>query len=212
MSPELVLAACGISLGSYLLGSVPFGLLLARGLAGVDVRAGGSGNIGATNVARLAGKGLGLLTLVLDAAKGAAAVLVAGLLVAPAVTGEHAGLDLIQAGWWPAALAGASALVGHCFPIWLRFRGGKGAATALGVLLVVSPWSALAGGLVFALLVLALRISSLGSLAAVIVVVPTAFLTAGAVNGWLVLFMGVLVVARHHENIRRLLSGSERRI
>ena len=150
MSP--LWSAAALAAAGYLLGSIPFGLLVARAARGVDVRAAGSGNIGATNVARVAGVGPGLLVLFLDAAKGALAVLLARALLPGAL--------LVQ------ALVGLLAVVGHVAPVWLGFRGGKGVATALGVLGVLVPAAAVAGVLAYALVFLYSRISSLGSLVA----------------------------------------------
>ena len=143
---------------SYLSGSVPFGLLIARAVTGADVRTVGSGNIGATNVARAAGRGAAIATLVCDALKGLLPV----LLVARVIP---------ESGWAQAACA-VAAVLGHCFPLWLRFRGGKGVATGLGVALGLAPVAALAGGLAWLLFYRLLRISSVGSLAGV------------AVSGW----------------------------
>jgi len=141
--------AAGLVLLGYLSGSIPFGLLLVRASRGVDVRAQGSGNIGATNVARVAGKGLGAVVLVLDALKGALPVLLAA-----AVEGNGA----------VPALVGVAAFAGHVAPPWLGFRGGKGVATALGVLAVLAPRAALAGAVTWAVVLAVLRISSVGSL------------------------------------------------
>jgi acyl phosphate:glycerol-3-phosphate acyltransferase len=181
--------------GGYLLGSIPFGLVLAR-LAGLgDLRQIGSGNIGATNVLRAGGKGVAALTLILDAAKGTAAVLLA------ARFGE------------PAALAaGLGAFLGHVFPAWLGFKGGKGVATYLGVLIGLY-WPA---ALVFAATWLAVafvtRYSSLAALTAVVASV----LALAAMGEWrlaaLFLLLGGLLYARHAENIGRLARGEETRI
>src|SRR5713101_4121286 len=134
----------------YLLGSIPFGLILARILGRGDVRRAGSGNIGATNVARVAGPAAGVVTLVLDVAKGSAAVLLAAHF-----TGDSTLWMMI---------AGICALAGHCFPIWLRFRGGKGVATAAGVFLVMSPFAFLSAIAVFIFVVVVWRYISLGSI------------------------------------------------
>jgi glycerol-3-phosphate acyltransferase PlsY len=182
---------------SYLLGSIPFGLILTRLGGAGDVRSIGSGNIGATNVLRTGRKELALATLVLDAGKGAVAVLVARQLF------DNEALT---------ALAGTSAFLGHLFPVWLSFKGGKGVATFYGVLLAaawpVGLMSAAAWILVFALT----RISSLSALLAASVAVPVAWLMGQPmpVIG-LTAFMAALVLVRHHENIGRLLRGQEPR-
>src|SRR5919197_6134389 len=156
-------AAALVVLG-YLSGSVPFGVLLTRWTRGVDVRTQGSGNIGATNVARVAGKRLGVAVLVLDALKGALPVVVAMAIFSQAPKTN--------------AAVGLAAFLGHVFPVWLKLKGGKGVATALGVLLVLTPWSALAGFLVYAALFGVWRISSIGSLAGGVTAVVIAFVTA----------------------------------
>src|SRR5438067_970204 len=138
-------------LASYLAGSAPFGLLVTRIASGKDVRTVGSGNIGATNVARAAGRAAALVTLLLDALKGFLPVLLAGRTLAEP---------------WAAAACGVAAVIGHCFPVWLRFRGGKGVATGLGVALALSPLAAACGAAVWVLLYKLLRISSVVSLAA----------------------------------------------
>src|SRR5215211_7879680 len=144
-----------VVLVAYLLGSIPFGYLLVRLFVGGDVRETGSGGTGATNVTRRAGKGVGVLTLLLDLLKGAAAVLVARALPG---AGE-------VAQWWVCA-AGAAAVLGHVFPVWLRFRGGKGVATGLGVFLMLAPLATLCAALIFAVVVWLWRYVSLGSMAA----------------------------------------------
>ncbi len=182
--------------GAYLLGSIPFGLLLGRALGGVDVRAAGSGNIGATNVARTAGKAAGGLVLALDAAKGAA----------PISIGQHG----LEAPISVVVVAGLFAVLGHVFPVWLRFRGGKGVATALGVFLALSPLATSSAIAVFALIFALRRVVSLGSLIASVALVP---LVAGLDGRREVLALTVLVaglvVVRHRGNIRRLLSRQE---
>jgi acyl phosphate:glycerol-3-phosphate acyltransferase len=198
MSPSA--AGWASVIGGYLLGSIPFGLVLARRVAGIDVRDTGSGNIGATNVARSAGRGLGLTTLLLDAGKGAVAVWAAA-----ALTGEPR-----DAGW-PAA-AGLAAFLGHVFPPWLRFRGGKGVATGFGIFLVLSPVAALAATVAFGVAFAASGMASVGSL--------TAALTAAGVAAWadgpgspvarVALVVLAVVLLRHHDNLRRILRGEER--
>lgn len=179
----------------YLLGTIPFGLVLTR-LAGLgDVRAIGSGNIGATNVLRTGNKGLAAATLLLDGGKGAVAVLVFA----------HWGPD-------PALLAGLFAVVGHNFPVWLKFKGGKGVATTLGTLLAFS-WPV--GGamcLTWLAIALASRYSSLAALVALAAGPGFAFWFADHRAVVLAALLGLLGIARHHANIRRLLSGQEPRI
>ncbi len=182
----------------YLAGSIPFGVLVTRWARGVDVRAEGSGNIGATNVARVAGKKLGILVLALDALKGALPVILA-LRMMPDSPRVH-------------VAAGFAAFLGHCYPVWLKLHGGKGVATALGVLLVLVPLAALAGAAVYGLVVVTTRVSSLGSLTAGVVAVATAVFTARApeyavLSGLLFAFM----LWTHRSNIRRLVRHTERR-
>jgi glycerol-3-phosphate acyltransferase PlsY len=186
------------ALGGYLVGSIPFGLLLTRAAGLGDIRAIGSGSIGATNVLRTGSKGLAAATLLLDAAKGAGAVLLARRLV---------GADA-------ALLAGAGAMIGHLFPLWLGFRGGKGVATGLGVLLAVSWPVALAALATWLAVALVFRISSLAALAACVAAPIVAWTLSGG-GGRTVLLIALLalaVVAKHHANIRRLLDGTEPKI
>jgi len=179
----------------YLLGSIPWGLLLTR-LAGFgDIRRIGSGNIGATNVLRTGSKGLAALTLLLDLGKGLAAV-------------------LIGAAWGPqAALAAAGAVVlGHMFPVWLRFHGGKAVATALGVLLALAwPVAVIAAALWLATAVL-FQYSSLAALVAAAAAPVLAAALVDPARAWLIAGIALLIVLRHHENIRRLIAGTESRI
>src|SRR5262247_1105249 len=139
---------------AYLLGSIPFGYLIVKLTRGADIRETGSGGTGATNVSRRAGKSAGVVTLALDALKGAAAVLVARWL-----TGET-GTS------WVVAAAAALAVVGHCYPVWLKFKAGKGVATGLGVFLAIAPWAVLAAVAVFIVIVWRTRYVSLGSIVA----------------------------------------------
>jgi glycerol-3-phosphate acyltransferase PlsY len=179
---------------AYLCGSIPFGLLIARAATGKDVRTVGSGNIGATNVARAAGRPAAVATLVLDAVKGLVPVLLAARSGPP---------------WLPAACA-VAAVAGHCFPVWLKFRGGKGVATGLGVSLALAPWAALAGAAAWGVLYKLYRVSSVGSLAGVSVSLALAAATADrfAVSG--LAAVGAIIVVRHTGNIRRLLKNVER--
>lgn len=187
----------GAVAASYLSGSIPFGLLLVRAFAGKDVRAVGSGNIGATNVARAAGKPLAFATLALDAIKG----LVPALL-ATRFAGE---LGSPYAG----ALCGVAAVIGHCFPVWLSFRGGKGVATGLGVALALAPWAALAGAATWLVLYKLLRISSIGSLAGVLVAVVVAALTAPRPSLYGFAALALVILVRHKSNLERLVQKRE---
>lgn len=182
----------------YLAGSIPFGVLLTRWLRGVDVRQQGSGNIGATNVTRVAGKKLGAVVLLLDALKGALPVVLA-LRLLP-------GQPLVH------VLVGLSAVLGHVYPVWLKLHGGKGVATALGVLVVLVPLAALAGAVVYAVILAVWRVSSLGSLAAGATAVGTSALTARAPEyAGLSALLFVLMLWTHRGNIGRLLRRTERR-
>ena len=183
--------------GGYLLGSIPFGVIAAR-LGGLgDLRKVGSGNIGATNVLRTGRKDLALITLVGDGGKGAAAVLIAG-----AIWGADAG-----------ALAGGAAFTGHLFPVWLKFKGGKGVATFLGVLLAAAWPVGLAACATWLVVAFLARISSLSALTAAALAPLYAFLLhQPRVMIVVALFMAVLVFIRHHANIARLLKGQEPRI
>jgi glycerol-3-phosphate acyltransferase PlsY len=186
-----------LAFAGYLLGSIPFGLVLTR-LAGLgDIRRIGSGNIGATNVLRTGRKGLAAATLLLDAAKGAAAVLIGARLAGD-----------------PGLLAaGFGAILGHLFPVWLGFKGGKGVATGLGVLLAAAPLAGLGAALVWLGTALATRISSASALAACIAApVIAALLATPLPVEALVVVTAALIVGRHHANIRRLLAGTEPRI
>ena len=179
----------------YLLGSIPFGLLLARFGGKGDLRDIGSGNIGATNVLRTGSKGLAAATLLLDAAKGAIAVIVAQRL-------------------WPDAVnfAAAGAMIGHLYPVWLRFKGGKGVATFLGVLVPLLPVAALVYAIVWIGLLAVLRISSVAGMAAA----ASAPVTAAVVNEQslfpMLLGFALLVIWKHRENIGRLARGEEPRV
>ncbi|MBX5483657.1 MAG: glycerol-3-phosphate 1-O-acyltransferase PlsY [Myxococcaceae bacterium] len=183
---------------AYLSGSIPYGVIVTRLGRGVDVRSAGSGNIGATNVARVAGKKLGALVLVLDALKGTMPVLLA-LVTTPDLR-VHAAV-------------GVAAFLGHVFPPWLKFKGGKGVATALGVLAVLTPWAALGGFVIFVALVAIFRIASVGSLAGAMVTVALAWLISphweyAALSA--VLF--VMMLYTHRGNISRLIHRSEAKL
>src|SRR5262245_41029271 len=185
-----------VRLVGYLLGSIPFGLVLTR-LAGLgDIRQIGSGNIGATNVLRTGNKALAAATLLLDGGKGALAVLVARQLYGP-----HA-----------AIVAGAGAFLGHLVPVGLRFHGGKGVATTIGILLTIAWPVGLIACAVWLLTALLFRYSSLAALVAVAAAPIAAWFLANHQTAGLALFLAVIVWQRHHENIARLLKGEESRI
>jgi glycerol-3-phosphate acyltransferase PlsY len=189
-------------IGAYLAGSIPFGYLVGRFVLGVDVRQVGSGNIGGTNVARAGGRKLGIAVIVLDALKA-----IVPILIARRVLGDAPGAELVV------VAVAVAAFVGHLFPVWLGFRGGKGVATALGIFAVLAPWAAVAGIAVYAAAYLATRISSVGSLSGTIACAGTTF----ALNGpsrpvsWAGVALAALIFLRHRENIRRILSGEEKR-
>jgi len=192
-----------IAVASYLLGSIPFGYLLVRFFRGEDVRQSGSGNIGATNVARKSPV-LGVVTLVLDALKGSAAIMLASLFSARTIHGTV-----------PAALAALFVIVGHMFPVWLKCRGGKGVATGLGAFVMIAPKAVLIAVGVFVVVVLVFRYVSLGSITAVAAFPFLVWLLHEDGSARLALALmalaSLLIVMRHHENIRRLLAGTENR-
>ncbi|HEX8841763.1 MAG TPA: glycerol-3-phosphate 1-O-acyltransferase PlsY [Sphingomicrobium sp.] len=183
----------------YLLGSIPFGLILARLGGKGDIREVGSGNIGATNVLRTGSKGLAALTLLLDCLKGTAAVLVAHRLFGDPLN------DLAE------RYAAAGALVGHLYPVWLKFRGGKGVATFLGILIGLLPPAAVVYAVVWLGLLLTIRISSVAGMAAAISAPVTAAILHSSLFPMLLGF-ALLVVWKHRENILRLKAGTEPRI
>ena len=198
----------GIAIAAYLIGSVPMGYLLYRIFRRQDIRSVGSGNIGATNVLRAGGKALGAATFLLDMLKGCAAVWLGGWLGAllmPSVP-----LRTAQ------ALAALFAVLGHMFTCWLHFRGGKGVATGFGVFLVVSPWAALAAIGVFALVLAISRYVSVASIAgAASFPVFAWFLVAGSRPPFFFVAgaaVSLLIIVKHHQNIRRLIAGTESRI
>jgi acyl phosphate:glycerol-3-phosphate acyltransferase len=190
-----VLTLLAASVIGYLLGSIPFGLLLAWVAGYGDIRQIGSGNIGATNVLRTGNKGAAALTLLLDLAKGWVAVII----------GEAWGAD--------AALAAAGCvIIGHMFPLWLGFRGGKGVATALGVLIALAWPAALGAVLVWLAAALLLHYSSLASLVAAVAAAILAPFVADGVTAAVIAGIALLIILRHHANVRRLIAGTESRI
>jgi len=213
-----------IAVTSYLLGSIPFGYLLVRIFRGEDVRQSGSGNIGATNVSRKS-PALGILTLLLDAVKGSAAVLT-GLILSP-VLSERTAIAHIPWGTIlpasslaelavPATFATLCAVLGHMFPVWLKFRGGKGVATGLGSFALIAPKAVLAAAAIFVIVVLVFRYVSLGSIVAVALFPTLTWALREFGQAWLALLFvsltSLAIVLRHHENIRRLLTGTENRM
>lgn len=180
----------------YVLGSIPFGLILTRLAGKGDVRDVGSGNIGATNVLRAGGRGLAAATLVLDCLKATAAVLIAPRLF----------------GLGTESYAAAGALIGHLYPIWLRFRGGKGVATLLGILIALLPMAAAVYALVWVALLLTVRISSVAGLAAAASAPVTAAILGNEAYFPMLLGFALLVIWKHRTNIYRLRAGTEPRI
>jgi glycerol-3-phosphate acyltransferase PlsY len=185
----------------YLVGSIPFGLVLTR-LAGYgDIRQIGSGNIGATNVLRTGNKFLAFLTLLLDAGKGAFLIL-----IFDALGDWDSSMDFIK------LLLGLGAILGHCFPIWLKFKGGKGVSTTLGTLLATVPIVGLIACATWLVMALALRISSLSALTAMAIASIATFFIYGTAPAIIVLLIAALVFIRHKDNIKRILNGTEPRI
>ena len=211
----MVLASLLIVVAAYLLGSIPTGYLIFRLFRKEDIRQSGSGNIGATNVLRSGGKGLGAATFLLDMLKGCSAVWL-GALIAVMVAADHGSL-LPQASLRNLmALAALCAVLGHLFPVWLGFHGGKGVATGFGVFLVAAPWAALAAISVFFLVLLLSRYVSLASvLGAASFPVFAWFLVHGDRPPFFIavqIAVALLIIDKHHQNIRRLLAGTESRL
>ena len=207
---------------SYLLGSIPFGYLLVRIFRGQDVRQTGSGNIGATNVARTGSKGLAIATLLLDALKGYAAVALAfwlaGSRVANGASAGRNGFPAMdgQTIFLLAALAAFCAILGHMFPVWLRFKGGKGVATAVGAFAALAPRAIVVAVVLFVIVVALTRYISLGSIvaAAAFPLLVWWLNPAQRASGPILLLISassLLIIVRHKDNIRRLLAGSENR-
>jgi glycerol-3-phosphate acyltransferase PlsY len=199
MSPDPVanLSAIALFAGAYLLGSIPFGLVLTKFAGLEDIRTIGSGNIGATNVLRTGKKGLALATLLLDGGKGALAVVLARLLTGDETT---------------AMLAGLAAVLGHIYPVWLKFKGGKGVATALGVFLAANPLLGLGMLIAWLLIAFLFRFSSL----AAVVAFAASPLFAGFLGADALIlpsiFLAALIIYKHHANLKRLIKGEEPKI
>lgn len=181
---------------SYLIGSIPFGLILTRLFNAGDLRTIGSGNIGATNVLRTGRKSLALATLTLDVLKGALPVWLGGLFFGP---------DM-------AIIAGLGTVVGHCFPIWLRFNGGKGVATAAGVMLAMTPIAGLLALVIFLFVVTLTRYVSLASILSAISAAPFAYILGQIQSAELFLLIALIVIIKHYANIRRLIAGDEAKL
>ena len=182
---------------AYLIGSIPFGYLIVRGKIGADIRQTGSGGTGATNVSRRAGKVAGVITLVLDALKGSAAVFIAARFT-------HSD--------WIIAAAAIAVLVGHIFPVWLGFRGGKGVATGVGVFFVLAPVALLCAGVLFIAVVILTRYVSLGSMVAAATIPLFVWLLSDSQPLLIAAVLGaLLIVFAHRGNIGRLVNGTESR-
>jgi len=190
----------GAAVVGYLLGSLPFGLIFTR-LAGLgDVRKIGSGNIGATNVLRTGSKKIAAVTLLADMLKGTLAVTIF-LFLAPHTDGKML-----------ASIAALCALLGHIFPLWLHFKGGKGVATYLGTLIILAPWGALAFVSIWLACAIISRYSSLSALIAVFVVWGTSFWLVGEAYFYAISLMSLLIFIKHYANIKRLIAGTETKI
>jgi glycerol-3-phosphate acyltransferase PlsY len=207
-----------IAITAYLLGSIPFGYILVKVFRGEDIRLSGSGNIGATNVARSGAKGLGAATLLLDAAKGMLAVGIAWYL---ARSSFNVCLNNITYITFPCvpnlrlmSLAAVFATLGHIFPVWLKFKGGKGVATALGVFVVLFPKAVLISLAVFIVVLALSHYVSLGSILAALAFPIAAyfFYHPDSTSLALAAVVSLLVILKHHQNIRRLLAGNENRL
>ena len=192
MNIEILIAL----LSGYFFGSIPFGLLLTKFAGEGDIRKIGSGNIGATNVLRTGHKSLAAATLILDAGKGAFCVYIIGLYLPDIYLG----------------IAGASAVVGHCYPIWLKFSGGKGVATGLGIIAMLSPLSGFLFIITWIIIAFLFRYSSLSALLAFFVSSISSFFVERSDISLAILFMTLITFFRHKKNIKRLVSGTESKI
>lgn len=205
MSTNLII----IAVVAYLIGSIPFGYILVRIFLKQDIRQTGSGNIGATNVARSGKKGLAIATLLLDAGKGTLAVILARWIAAgifePAYIEGFGGVS--------AVLAALFAVLGHCFPIWLRFKGGKGVATGLGAFIVVAPGAAVGATAAFAIIFFVTRYVSMASVGAALIFPITAYFSLQPTFRMQVVALmaatSAVIILKHHGNIRRLIAGTE---
>lgn len=209
MLPTLLLVPL-LLIGSYLIGSIPFGLLVGRWCCGVDIREHGSGNIGATNAGRTLGKKWGVLILILDALKGMLPTLLLPMLLSHDAAGIR---SHVQVG------CGVATILGHMFPLWLKLRGGKGVATAMGVTIILAPWGVLTALVAFVLSMLIFRIVSLSSilasiafaLAALMLLMPAPFGRETWSLALFALLIPALIIVRHRGNIGRIRRGEEAR-
>ncbi len=187
-----------VLVAGYLLGSIPFAYLLARRHRGIDLRTAGSGNVGAANLLRTTTKKIGVSAMALDVCKGIASVLLARQ-IDPGATGP--------------AVAGIAAVLGHIYPVWLGFRGGKGVATTCGVFSILAPQATAIATVVFLVLVWWTRYISLGSVAGSVILAPLAYVMGGSdVTVLAAIIVAAIVVHRHRSNLRRVFAGIERRI
>ena len=187
-----------VIVAAYLIGSIPFALFLARRFAAVDLRYVGSGNLGAANVLRVSGTSAGVFAMVLDAAKGAASVMLA---------------SRVEGGTLAPALAACAAIVGHVYPVWLRFRGGKGVATACGAFTILAPVAMIPAALIFVASVWATRYVSVGSVLGALSLAPSAYVMGSPAPVVVAaLFSAALIVFRHRSNLVRVKQGTERQL
>jgi len=213
MPPTFLLYAFGVVFlipftFCYLIGSIPFGLILTKFGGYGDIQKIGSGNIGATNVLRTGNKLLAFLTLLLDSGKGAFTVFLYKQIID---SFQFTGAETVVL-YWDSLLIGLYTILGHCFPIWLKFKGGKGVSTSLGVLLAATP---LTGGIALATWVITFalfRISSLAALTATLIAPFVTLLCYGPLPAGIVALIALLIFARHSDNIKRLLKGEEKRM
>ena len=200
MNNIVIIASCAIF--GYLLGSIPFGLIITKIFGYGDIRKIGSGNIGATNVLRTGNKGLAIATLLLDAIKGTIAIIITQLVIANFYANVTYNISI-------AAMVGLAAIIGHCFPLWLSFNGGKGVASFIGVITILY-WPL--GLIAVAVWLLMARIFNISSLAALIMVTVTPIIAIWLINketAFIITLCSIIIIIRHYQNILRLLSGTE---
>ncbi len=210
---DSITASVLATVAAYLLGSIPFGFVTAKYVSGVDIRSHGSGNIGATNVARVVGAKWGVVVLLFDCLKGVVSVWLFPQMVMTTVAPAAVVLQHVQVG------CGALAILGHMFPCWLRFQGGKGVATTLGVVIALAPWATLAAFIGFAAILVVFRIVALSSMIAAIIFaviqITVLWPEPFAPSSWSVaafsVVIPILIIYRHRSNLSRLLRGKEPR-